>query len=300
MVGAVLEGQLLARLADAPELTASAITFESEARSRPGRGAEKGAEAPLPEEAPLDEPLLEEQTEQEADASRGRDRRRWRAVRRGRGGTRGRRRGKKAPTAEQPEVGEEPLAARQACRAGRTGAGKRRRPKIHVPPEDESNGDSATAEPAPAVADDPEAAANGQPEAPKKTRRGTSRRAQAQEAGGRLRGNRRDARWTVVRQSRSQRTGVMSRCPVARRLRPTPARRRAAANIPRLAGACPRFHVQFSTAMSYAIISIGGKQYRVREGERCSSTASTPRTARRSRPCSSSAATVSRSSRPAM
>ena len=31
VVGAVLEGQLLARLADAPELTASAITFESEA-----------------------------------------------------------------------------------------------------------------------------------------------------------------------------------------------------------------------------------------------------------------------------
>ena len=228
MVGAVLEGQLLARLADAPELTASAITFESEAE-KPTRALarRKGAEAPLPEEAPLDEPLLEEQTEQEADAeleaetvADGEPSKK--RTRRGRAG----RQRKKAPTAEQPEVGEEPLAADGEAAAVPVEAApapaKRRRPKIHVPPEDESNGDSATAEPAPAVAD-AEAAANGQPEVPKKkTRRGTSRRAQAQEAGGRLRGNRRDARAgrSLARAGRNGR-GLCPDVRVARRLRPT-------------------------------------------------------------------------------
>jgi ribonuclease G len=181
VVGAVLEGQLLARLADAPELTGSAITFESEAE-KPTRAParRKGAEAPVPGEATLDELLLEEQTEQEADAeleaetvadgepSKKKTRR----------GARGGRRRKKAPAAEQPEVSEEPVAVDGKAAAEPVEAApapaKRRRPKIHVPPEDESNGDSATAEPAPAVADDPEAAENGQPEAPKKkTRRGT-------------------------------------------------------------------------------------------------------------------------------
>ena len=138
--------------------------------------------------------------------------------RRGRGGTRGGRRRKKAPTAEQPEVGEETLAADGEAAAEPVEAApapaKRRRPKIHVPPEDESNGDSATAEPAPAVADDPEAAANGQPEAPKKkTRRGTRGGRKRKKPTAASEGTGETPERTVARPSRSQRTGAMSRCP---------------------------------------------------------------------------------------
>ena len=56
------------------------------------------------------------------------------------------------------------------------------------------------------------------------------------------------------------------------RLRPAAVSRHSgptsSATIRRLAGVCPRFPRQKASSMSYAIISVGGKQYRVREGER--------------------------------
>ena len=159
---------------------------------------------------------------------------------------RGRQR-KKAPTAEQPEVGEETLAADGEAAAEPVEAApapaKRRRPKIHVPPEDESNGDSATAEPAPAVADDPEAAANGQPEAPKKkTRRGTrgGRKRKKPTAASEGTGETPEPDGRPARAGRNGR-GLCPDVRVARRLRPTLARRRGRCYHPSARGRLPAF-----------------------------------------------------------
>jgi ribonuclease G len=172
VVGAVLEGQALARLAEARAAVGEApISFESEAE-KPTRAPSRKkiadeavveAEEPLAEVDEADQP----ETAQEAAPAKKKARR----------GTRGGRRRKKPAAAEAPvegeAVAEESADAAQAPAAkGGKAAPRKRRPKIHVP--EPTNGDRPAAEEAVETAE-PASGENGEAEATprKKTRRGT-------------------------------------------------------------------------------------------------------------------------------
>jgi ribonuclease G len=190
VAGAVLDGQVLARLADAPAASEAPISFESEAEKptrAPGRKkAEEAVEAPtLDAEGEL-EPIAEiaedatGEAEAEAEVGAGAEAEAEAEdaeapKKKTRRGTRGGRRRKKPAAAEAAGDGEAPAAGESSdepTAETRKAAPRKRRPKIHVP--EPTNGDSPGS-PEPVAAADPAEAVNGDPEATprKKTRRGT-------------------------------------------------------------------------------------------------------------------------------
>jgi ribonuclease G len=172
VVGAVLDGQVLARLADAPTASTAAISFESEAE-KPTRAPSRKKAVEETAEAAEDEAVAEvaeAEDEQEAAAETAP------AKKKTRRGTRGGRRRKKPVAAEAPAEDEAP-AAEENAEAGpvekpAAATPRKRRPKIHVP--EPTNGDHAASEEA-VAASEPASGENGEPDAAprKKTRRGT-------------------------------------------------------------------------------------------------------------------------------
>jgi hypothetical protein len=184
VAGAVLDGQVLARLADAPAASEAPISFESEAEKPTRAPGRKKAEEAAVEALTLDaegelEPIAEiaedatgeaeaeaEAEAEDAEAPKKKTRR----------GTRGGRRRKKPAAAEVAGDGEGAPAAEESSdeptAETRKDAPRKRRPKIHVP--EPTNGDSPGS-PQPVAAEDPAEAVNGDPDATprKKTRRGT-------------------------------------------------------------------------------------------------------------------------------
>jgi ribonuclease G len=184
VAGAVLDGQVLARLADAPAASEAPISFESEAEKptrAPGRkkGEEAAVEAPTLDAEGEPEPtaqIAEDATGEEADAEAEAEAEDAEAPKKKtRRGTRGGRRRKKPAAAEASGDGEAPAGEESpdepTAETGK-GAPRKRRPKIHVP--EPTNGDTPGS-PEPVAAEDPAEAVNGDPEAAprKKTRRGT-------------------------------------------------------------------------------------------------------------------------------
>jgi ribonuclease G len=179
VAGAVLDGQVLARLAEAPVVSEAPISFESEAEKptrAPGRkkADEAAVEALAPDAEVEPEPIEEEADDGGAgmEAGTGEPDVPKKKTRRG---TRGGRRRKK-PVAAEASADAEVQAAEEtkdepAAATGK-GAPRKRQPKIHVP--EPTNGDSPGA-PEAVAADEPAEAVNGDPEATprKKTRRGT-------------------------------------------------------------------------------------------------------------------------------
>jgi ribonuclease G len=191
LVGAVLDGQILARPADASVDGAAPISFESEAEKptrAPGRRKAVEDGEPAPAETAIElEPEVEAEAQAESE-SEGEEEalppEASAAKKKTRRGTRGGRRRKKpgaangATTAEDAVADEAPIDEEPAEPATEKPAARRRRPKIHVPAaEGAGNGDAATvedgAEAEPAAVDG-EPIADGSGEAPRrKTRRGS-------------------------------------------------------------------------------------------------------------------------------
>jgi ribonuclease G len=173
VVGVVLDGQVLARLAGGPAAATAPISFESEAekptrapsRKKPVEEAAEAAEAEPAAEVADDD--AQEEVGTEAAPAKKKTRR----------GTRGGRRRKKPAAAEAPAEDEAMPAAEESAEAvpaeePAVPPRRKRRPKIHVP--EPTNGDQPAPEEA-VAASEPASGENGEPEAAprKRTRRGT-------------------------------------------------------------------------------------------------------------------------------